>query len=314
MGMKDRTATTVEEYLDYKKRFNNWGRWGETDQLGTLNHIDSTAILYASSLIESGMTVSCSNPIATAEVVPDERRNPRPADHVISVSETGSGDYIGLSYHGFVNTHIDSLCHFFTGNISEGGRLYNDGDPQMVTQEGAKTHSVDNWKDGIVTRGVLYDIPVLRNQDYVDIDRPVEGWDLQDWATSVGLTPRAGDAVLIRSGCSAFWAANPQHEFVFPPNTPGNAPSILEYLYDTDASILGWDLQEAAQVEYDYPARIAVHEIAIPYMGMPLLDNANFERLSNVCRELGRYEFYLTIAPLYIEGGTGSPVNPIITF
>ena len=51
MGMKDRTATTVEEYLDYKKRFNNWGRWGETDQLGTLNHIDSTAMCLKPGLV-----------------------------------------------------------------------------------------------------------------------------------------------------------------------------------------------------------------------------------------------------------------------
>jgi len=49
-------------------------------------------------------------------------------------------------------------------------------------------------------------------------------------------------------------------------------------------------------------------------MGMPLLDNANFERLSEVCEEHNRYEFLLTIAPLVIQGGTGSPVNPIATF
>jgi len=47
---------------------------------------------------------------------------------------------------------------------------------------------------------------------------------------------------------------------------------------------------------------------------MPLLDNANFERLSEVCAELGRYEFLLTIAPLVVNGGTGSPVNPLATF
>ena len=49
-------------------------------------------------------------------------------------------------------------------------------------------------------------------------------------------------------------------------------------------------------------------------MGMPLLDNANFERLAEVCAEEGRYEFLLVIAPLVVEGGTGSPVNPIATF
>ena len=53
---------------------------------------------------------------------------------------------------------------------------------------------------------------------------------------------------------------------------------------------------------------------AASYMGMPLLDNANFERLAATCAELGRYEFMLTVAPLVVLGGTGSPVNPIATF
>ena len=71
-------------------------------------------------------------------------------------------------------------------------------------------------------------------------------------------------------------------------------------------------LQEAG--DHGLPARIPVHEVAIPHMGLPLLDNANFERLAATCAELGRYEFMLTVAPLVVLGGTGSPVNPIATF
>jgi kynurenine formamidase len=265
-------------------------------------------------LIQTGQTVSCANPIATEAVIPDKHRNGRPADHRMSVSATGSGDYIGVSYHGFVNTHIDALCHFFTTNVNDGGRLYNDRDPALVTDNGALTNSVDNWRDGIVTRGVLYDIPKLRGGDYVEFDSPVESWDLEDWAKQKGITPMDGDAVLVRSGMSDFWTAHPDLELTFPPNTPGNAPSIIEYLYDTNASLLGWDLQEAGHRDHDYPARIAVHEVVIPHMGMPLLDNANFDRLAAICNDLGRYEFYLTIAPLVVMGGTGSPANPIATF
>ena len=314
MGLSDRKPVTAAEYLGYKSRFNNWGRWGESDQSGTLNHIDRSSVLGAVNLIETGETVSCANPIATREVVQDPKRNPRPADHEMSVTQTGSGDYIGVYYHGYVNTHIDSLCHFFTESVENDGKLYNGADPSLITESGAKTHSVDNWSSGIVTRGVLYDIPELRGTDFVEYEQPVEGWDLQDWADQVGVTPRKGDAVLIRSGYSAFWAANPDHEITSPPKTPGNAPSILEYLYETDASLLGWDLQETGFRSDQYPARIAVHEVAIPHMGMPLLDNADFDALAEACKRNGRYEFHITIAPLVIKGGTGSPVNPIVTF
>jgi kynurenine formamidase len=142
----------------------------------------------------------------------------------------------------------------------------------------------------------------------------VEGWELEDWAKSQGITPQTGDAVFIRSGYKSFWEAHPDLKMTFPPNTPGNAPSIIEFLYNTDASLLGWDLQESGYRDHDYPARIAVHEVIIPHMGMPILDNADFDRLSNTCEELGRYTFHLTIAPLVVEGGTGSPVNPIALF
>jgi len=213
-----------------------------------------------------------------------------------------------------VNTHIDALCHIFTENVESGGRLYNDRDPGLITERGASINSVENWRDGIVTRGVLYDIPRMRDQQYVTLDQPVQGWELEDWAARVGIKPRAGDAVLIRSGYESFWRDNPDFALSFPPNTPGNAPSIIEYLYDNNAALLGWDLQEAGHLEQGYPGRVSIHEVLIPHMGLPLLDNANFERLAETCAELNRYEFLLVIAPLVINGGTGSPVNPIATF
>jgi hypothetical protein len=59
------------------------------------------------------------------------------------------------------------------------------------------------------------------------------------------------------------------------------------------------------------PVPLHVHCVAIPYMGLPLLDNAQLEPLAAACAELGRWEFQLVVAPLVIPGGTGSPVNPI---
>jgi len=310
MTTETRTPTSADEYLAYKQRFSNWGRWGDSDQFGTLNHITDETRRDAIALVTNGRTISLANPLAT-EKVHSGPRNHRPADHQMNVGASASMDYIGVSYHGFINTHIDALCHVFTG---DNGKLYNGFDSKLVTEDGAGANSIDRWRDGIVTRAILYDIPKLRGTDYVALDEPVEAWHLQQWADQNLITPRAGDAVLIRSGADPFYTANPDHQFVgIPPNTPGVAVSVLEYLYETDAALLGWDLQEAAGQEH-LPARIPLHEVAIPHMGMPLLDNANFERLAQTCEEHNRYEFMLTIAPLVVLGGTGSPVNPIATF
>jgi len=49
-------------------------------------------------------------------------------------------------------------------------------------------------------------------------------------------------------------------------------------------------------------------------MGMPILDNCDFEQLSERADELGRWTFLLTVAPGAVAGGTGCPVNPLATF
>ena len=316
MSYADRTPPTPAEFADYRRRFSNWDRWGADDQLGTLNFITSESRLAAAALVREGHSISCSNPLATQTVLSDKFRNARPAEVVLTVNPAvpgdpgtgGSTDRISVGYHGFVNTHIDALCHIFSAD----GRLYNGRSPLLLHEDGALTNSIEHWRDGIVTRGVLYDMAHYRGQGHIAIDEPIQGWELEDFATQHGITPRAGDAVLVRAGSDLFWAANPDFHLQYPPNTPGLGASVLEFLYQTDAALLGWDLMEATGQGYD--TGTPIHRIAIPYMGLPLLDNANFERLSVVCAQTHRYEFMLTVAPLVVNGGTGSPVNPIATF
>jgi kynurenine formamidase len=304
MSLANHTPPTVEEYNAYKERFSNWGRWGAGDQLGTLNHITEETRRAATALVRDGRTVSCAQPIATAQVM-SGARNPTPADHRMNVGAGGCGDYIGVSFHGFINTHIDALCHIFTADR----QLYNGRPATEVTEQGAKTNSIEHWRNGIVTRGVLYDVPRHRGVDHVTFEAPVHGWELSDIAAAENVTPQTGDAVLVRMGATAFWAANP--DFDQPWRAPGLHASALEFLYEHNAALLGWDLMEApGQEEYGAPA-LPIHSIAIPYMGLPLLDNANFDELAAACSELVRWEFLLVIAPLVVNGGTGSPVNPI---
>ena len=43
MSLADRTPPSAAEYESYRERFSNWGRWGDLDELGTLNHITPEA-------------------------------------------------------------------------------------------------------------------------------------------------------------------------------------------------------------------------------------------------------------------------------
>lgn len=312
MGLKDRTAPTLEEYAGYRERFSNWGRWGPDDELGTLNFVTPEVRRRAAALVEEGVSISLGRPVDT-QAGP---RNPYPAHHFAAVGDSGGlADYVGLFFHGFSQSHIDALSHIPT---ADGAAFYNGRPRKDDGMPAGATSSIDFWRDGIVTRGVLYDIPRLRGADYVAPGAPVHGWELEDAASAQGVEPRSGDAVLIYSGRDAYFDAHPDARGWGAP--AGVHVSCLEFLYEREAALLCWDLLDAPEADQGLPnpmpidTPVHVHCIAIPYMGMPLVDNPRLDALARSCAERGRWEFQFVVAPLIIEGGTGAPVNPLAIF
>ena len=57
-----------------------------------------------------------------------------------------------------------------------------------------------------------------------------------------------------------------------------------------------------------------VHQLLLIAMGTPILDNCDLEPLAEAAASRNRTTFLLVVAPLRVEAGTGSPVNPIATF
>ena len=310
MSRHDRRPPTQAEYESWRTKFSNWGRFGADDELGTLNHITPEVRREAAALVREGRSISLSRAIDTHA----GPRNPYPAHHMMAVGQSGGlADYIGFFIHGFAQTHIDALSHIPT---AEGDAFYN-GRPRNpdTTLPVGPTSSIDHWKDGIVTRGVLYDIPRLRGVPFVRAGEPVHAWDLDDAARSQGVTPQAGDAVVIRCGLDASLAAHPEGAGFGSPG--GVHASVLEYLWETKASMLVWDMLDAPIADQgltnplDIPVALHLHCMTIPYMGMPLLDNAQLDPIAQACARAGRWAFMLVVAPLVVPGGTGSPVNPI---
>jgi hypothetical protein len=59
---------------------------------------------------------------------------------------------------------------------------------------------------------------------------------------------------------------------------------------------------------------LPVHTLLITALGTNILDNQDLERLAETAARLKRWEFMITINPMPITGGTGSPLNTIATF
>ncbi|MCC6382750.1 MAG: cyclase family protein [Dehalococcoidia bacterium] len=298
-----------DEVRGYLESCRNWGRWGPDDSAGTINLITPEKRRRAASLVRSGRAVSLAYPLNTT----GGPGNWNPAQHFVRAGSDAAVDYIGILFHGYATTHVDALCHIFWE-----GRMWNGKPASDVTMVGAKSGAVDAWSNGITTRGVLLDIPRLRGTESVTVGDPVRGWELEAAAEKQGVALEPGDAVVVYSGRQAYYRAHPEH-------TPGMAPQpglhadTAPVLKAHDAAILVWDMMDARPAGYAMfdATRTAggpVHVLAIVFMGLPLLDNAHLEPLAAACAEEGRWEFLLTVNPLHVRGGTGSPVNPVAVF
>ena len=306
----EKRAPTEAEVVGYLADRRNWGRWGEDDSAGTVNLITPEKRVAAAGLVKSGRTVSLSRPLDKTMGA----HNPRPVQHYMTRSPVegapvgAAGDYFGIYHHGMTMTHLDALCHIWYK-----GELYNGRDPEREIEfTGATFGAIDVWADGIVTRGVLIDIPRLRGGAFVTRETPIHGWEIEEAAEAEGVELLPGDAVVLYAGRERWQAANPDTPYgIHPAPWPGAHASCLPVLRDLDVALLVWDMLDHNPSGYAMP--MPVHG-AIPTLGMPLLDNALLEPLADACAEEGRYEFMLTVAPLNMPGGTGSAVNPIALF
>ncbi len=300
------TLMSQAEAQAYLKANNNWGRWGKDDQVGAINMVTAEKRLEAVSLVRNGRTVSLSRPFPKTPAP----NNPNPAMHWMRAQRRPFGvggvvDFYGIAYHGTSATHIDALCH-----VWDGDGLWNGRSPEVVKADGTEWGSIQNWSDGIVTRGVLLDVPKFRGEPYVPEGKPVTAEELEQVVKSQGVKMRPGDAVCVYSGRENYDRAADQPWGSVDGPRPGLHPSCLRFIRESDSSILVWDMMDEERQE-DCPW--GTHS-AIFAFGVALVDNALLEPLAAACAEEGRYEFMLMLCPLIVEGGTGSPLNPIALF
>ena len=310
---------TEQEVLGYFESLSNWGRWGDDDQLGTLNFLTQETVKKAVSLVDDGATVSCARTVMF-EAAPDV---PSPPLHFMVQSGEGwaggdggttrpspaSVDFIGMVFHGHAITHIDSLAHFFWE-----GKLYNGRPAQLITTaEGATVESVELAKNGIVTRGVLVDAPLVREVDWIERGEGVTPDDIQAAEERCGFRVEEGDALLVRTG----QLHRRNVEGPVSSRTAGSTAcqaGCLPLFHQRRIALIGSDTGNDVSPT-GYPSIThPIHQVGIVAMGLWILDNANLEELAEACRQRNRWEFMLSIGPLRLHNTTGSPVNPIAIF
>ena len=298
---------TEAEYERWQEELSNWGRWGPDDELGALNLITPAKRLAATALVREGITVSLASTAQTEQTID----NPCPLEwEMANANRGGATDRIAYRcIHGPGTTHIDGFAHRFFD-----GRMWN-GYPveDLVTMEdGALRNDILTMKDGIVTRGVLYDIPRLKGVPYLEPGTRITVEDLEAWEARTGARVGPGDALLLRWGR---WA---RQEAIGAFDTGAEAAgldnTVIPWLKARDVALIGWETPGYMPRPPGELPRLALHDFALTMLGIHLLDRADLDALSEVAVAQGRWEFMLTLAPMPIPNGTGSPVNPIAIF
>ncbi len=302
---------TAEDFVQLMTQLSNWNRWGKDDQLGAVNLITPAKRRQAVSLVKEGASFSMAR---NAEMV-EAADNPQPIVRKmvrvgVGAPTTGIGgtsDTFFIAYHGLAHTHMDTLCHFLYD-----GKMYNGYSQDQVTENGAAKNSIINFKNGIITRGVLMDIARLKGVDYLEPNVSIYPEDLDAWEKKARVKVGAGDVILVRTGR---WA---RRDAKGPwPSSQGLAGlhmSCAKWLHQRDVAILGADGAQDV-----IPSGVAgvsqpIHALAIVAMGMPIFDNCDLELIGREAEQRRRWEFLVTASPAAVPGATGSVLNPIATF
>ena len=105
-----------------------------------------------------------------------------------------SGDFLGVSYHGYAHSHLDALCHRF-----QFGTMYNGYSEDEVIEEGCAQLAITSFEDGIFSRGIIMDFPRLKGVDWLENGTAITPEWLDEWEEEHGITIGKGDVVLIRT-------------------------------------------------------------------------------------------------------------------
>lgn len=303
------SAERMEEIFEKVK---NWGRWGAEDESGALNLITPERRKAAAACIESGLAVSCSRELPVQPSV----ENPHPALHMMvqagddclipGVGLETALDFVGVAFHGMATSHIDALCHVFVK-----GEMYNGFRAEDVKSTGARRNSIMCAGDGIVSRGVLLDIPRLRGVSWLDPKTAIEPAELDAAEQAQEVAVGEGDILLVATGRDARRSS----EGPWNPLTVGLAglhPECIPWLHERGVAVLGSDgVSDPLPGQGPEGWPMPVHQCGLVAMGVHLLDNLRLDRLAEACAAQQRWSFFFQVAPLRIEKATGSPVNPI---
>jgi kynurenine formamidase len=325
----------LKDFRRVAAEVSNWGRWGDDDELGTLNLITAEKVAQAAAAVRHGKVFALGGDFSSAgpQGAFQFRQNPT---HVMTVD---GGDAETLARYGpqwLRNSVAHQVSEFFVDNpfrfnddmivmplqaatqwdalshVYYDDKLYNGFSAGSVTSFGAFHCGIDKVDvKGITSRGVLLDVVRHRGEEvFCGAGKPITPAELDDIVAAQGVTITPGDIVVVHTGWwTRFLVTGDGAE-------PGSGLhwSCASWLHDHNVAAVAAD---NLMVEDPDPANgvegtfLPMHMLCLRDMGLMLGEYWDLTALSADCADDGVYEFQLIAPPLRVTGAVGSPVNPI---
>jgi len=294
-----------------------WGVFGDDDEVGTINLQTPDRVVAAASSIKTGKVFALNLPINIPDPPLFTRGKHTHTVKIFPTAEFVLDDYLD-NFYPQASSQWDALAH--VKHPVHGA--YNGIPDAQITGRGGMRLGIDNLaRRGIAGRGVLADVAryydrVGKSINFTKAESiPLE--DLQATLDDADVTLQAGDVLLIRIGWTKFYlsaSAQIKEELSHETVVPGieGSERVARWLWDNHLAAVASDspaleaLPKAAGNEMEF-----LHFHMLAFFGMPIGEMWNLEGLADDCAEDGRYDFFITSAPLNIPGGVGSPPNAL---
>jgi kynurenine formamidase len=305
-----------ERFTEIGSKVRNWGRWGNDDQLGTLNLIDDAARVRAAGCIRTGRAIALGYPLSEsrglqAGIIPG-RINPLRTMTHLNTPLSEDPDWIASSEDLLVMgtqaaTHWDGLAH-----VSYGGYIYNGHPASAVSAAGAGRCGIHLVRT-LVTRGVLLDVALAKGLRMLEPGYAIQPGDLDAACSLARVSVEPGDVVLVRTGQMAHLRPGPGRDlmkYAFP--SPGLTMATAPWFRSHDVAAVATDTLPLEVFPGEEEGTfLPVHLLHLVEMGLTQGQNWVLDALAEDCAADGVYEFFLDATPMPLVEGTGSPVNPV---
>jgi kynurenine formamidase len=292
-------------------------RYGEEDQIGTLNELTPAAVRAAAGLVRRGEVVDLGRVLdgdtpkfpglswhqtvdVSAHLVNARRPDAGGAgwgrNAINWITEVQAGTFQ-------VGTQLDSI-----GHIQIGDRFYNGWTTKQVVEEWGINRFGMETVPPVVTRGVLLDIARLKGVARLDKGYVITVADVEGALAAQRVEIRAGDAVLFHTGWGALYGRDNEQ---FLSGEPGPGLDVVNWLYARRIAVTGADTWSYGPVPGEDPARpFLVPQTMYTKLGLFGLENLKTEELAD--KQV--YEFLFVLTHGRTRGSTAAVVAPAAVY